>query len=600
MRKFLLVILFALLAYLIFNKYAVQFVWVNPNANTKVFPYISKAVRELDNALNYSILAMKSSQYEVKVKYKNAYGSGFIKNNPIPNDLDYSLGIWLGEYEYDGKNAEEIAKSIDEKMTLFQTEFYNYVGAISPGKFYSNYDALSSIQKLYNKRNANIKSISESIPKLFEHKDYIVYTTKTLLDDNQNPLLMTFPFILKKNEILIEDYSPLTFYTPYIKYAKDTRNMLRELTVVVDFYVTVKKGEEAIEAEIVAESFTGQRLQLTRRFFVPVVFAGNASAKYLKKLSLLTDDDTYIEYRMFNFKRHLQEFSNLKEMQERPIKLFKRVLQCTDLALPLLDKNTVNDMTATIVKNLNKPEIKLINDYQTAFSNLIQMSGLQNLFLKAQSDNGQITKHIDAMLKIVEEMKASGAFDKEFTEAIEKATTEVKEQAAAINSPEKLKEFQTSLLDRIVQLNPMLNKKIVESVTEMDKILSFIETFNKMMNMAGFHKIDMCWLNNDLIGIVKDDFTKNIPEKELKNFAKQNNLADVNYRFISAAELAGPKVRYAVWVRYNPTAEEEKVWQQMRSELLADKKNFKVKRRFTFPVTFYRIPHSAGNIGTDI
>ena len=91
--------------------------------------------------------------------------------------------------------------------------------------------------------------------------------------------------------------------------------MLREITIVTDFYVDIKKGTDIVNAEIVAESFTGQRLQLTRRFFVPVVFVGNSSANYLKHLNLLTNDDDYLEYRLLNFKRHLQEFSNHKELQ---------------------------------------------------------------------------------------------------------------------------------------------------------------------------------------------------------------------------------------------------------------------------------------------
>ena len=585
MKKILLTILCVLLAYLLFNKYAVQFVWVNPNVNTKVFPYISQAMREIDNALNYSILSMRSSQYDISIKYRNAYGSGFLKNNPIPNDLDYSIGVYLGKYEYDGSNADEIARSIDEKMSVFQTEFYNYIDTIAPGKFYSNFDALSSIQLLYAKRDSNIKAISESIPKLFEHKEYVVYTKKTLVDPNNNKTQMTFPFVLKDNEILIEDYSPLELFSPIVRYSKDTRDMLREVTVVTDFYVDIKNNDDVVNAEIVAESFTGQRLQLTRRFFVPIVFSGNSSARYLKHLSLVQDKEKYIEYRMFNFKRHLQEFSNLKELQDRPIKLFKRVLQCTDLALPLLDENTVEEITQTIKENLDKPEIQILNDYKTAYANLTDIASKPKLYLNAQLNN-LIMMHIDSMTNMIEDMKAIDNYDKELVEIMQTNTEAIKEHAKRVNSEERLKEFKIDLKERSVEVNTVINDKIVELTTDMDKILAYITTFNKMMNMAGFHKIDVCWLDKDLMGVVKDDFTKSIPEKELKTMAKENNLTDVDYKFIDASQLAGPKVRYSLWVRYKPSEQEEKTWQEMRTQLLNDKKNFRIKRRFTFPITF--------------
>ncbi len=580
-KNLLLCVLIVLLLYLVFDRFALQIVWVNPNVNTKVFPYISKSLKEVDKALNNTVLTMKSNQLDVKILYKNAYGSGFLKHNPIPNDLDYSIGVYLGEYEFDGKNSREIAKNIDEKMTIFQTEFYNYINIINPNKFYTDYDVLTSLTKLFNKRDANIESISMSIPKLFEHKNYIAYTEKLLVDENDRQIRMTFPFILKQNEILIEDYSPITLYTQLIKYSKNTVNMMRELTIVTDFYVDIKKGDDIVNAEIVAESFTGQRLQLTRRFFVPLIFTGNCSAKYLKNLKLLTNDDDYIEYRLFNFKRHLQEFSNLKELRDRPVKLFKRVLQCEDLILPLLDPKTVTDINQTIEATLNNPQIQLLNDWQTAFVNLLQISSMPNLYLKAQYHN-KITEHVNRMQQIVQEMKDSNLYNQQDLTQIDNYTNELAEQLKLINSEFKLKDYHKFIMKTSNSVIDTINGIICESTADKEKIIGYIDTFNKIMEMAGFHKIDMCWINKNLMGIAKDEFTSKIPEKELKLMAKENNLADVDYKFINKSELAGPKVRYAVWVRYNPTDKENAVWQSMRAKLLEDKQNFNLKRQFVF------------------
>ena len=583
-KNILLCVLVLLLVYLICKGCVVQFVWVNPNVNTNVLPYISKSVKELDNALNHSVLAMKSNQMAIKIIYKNAYGSGFLNHNPIPNDLDYSIGVYLGEYEFDGTNNREIAKSIDEKMTIFQTEFYSYINTVAPGKFYSDYNVLTSLQTLFNKREANIKSISASIPELFKDKPYIVYTDKLLIDSNKKEIHMTFPFILKKNEILIEDYNPIEVFTNLVKYDDNTRNMLREITIVTDFYVDIKQGDKIVNAEIVAESFTGQRLQLTRRFFVPVVFAGNSSAKYLKNLNLLTDDDTYLEYRLFNFKRHLQEFNNLNELKERPVKLFKRVLQCADLIMPVLDENTVNDINETIYKNLSNPKIQLVNDYQTAYGNLIKITSMPNLYLKAQYNNSQITKHLNLMKQIVEEMKATNQFKKEDIAELEAYTNDLAERAKLINSEYRLKDYYKKIMKSANKTSDLLEKIVDENTEDKDKIIDYIDTFNKIMTMAGFHKIEMCWLEKDLLGVVKDDFTSKIPEKNLKLMAKENDLADVEYKFIDKSVLSGPKVRYSVWVRYNPTEKEDEVWAKMKRQLLEDKQNFKIKRRFVLSV----------------
>ena len=583
MKKYLSLILLILLAVLVFDRFIVQIVWVNPNVNTKVFPYISKTLKDIDKALNYTVSIMKSNKLDVKILYKNAYGSGFLKHNPIPNDLDYSIGIYLGEYDFDGQNSLEIAREIDRKMSLFQAEFYNYINTIDPEKFYSDYSVMSSLTESSYKSDANIKAITSSIPNLFNHKNYIIYTDKILLDKNKKAVHMTVPFILKENEIPIEDFSPVTVYTELVKYNKNTRGMMREITIVTDFYADIKKGDELVKAEIVAESFTGQRLQLTRRFFVPVIFTSHRSTRYLKHLNLLTNNDDYIEYRLFNFKRHLQEFSNLNELEMRPVKLFKRVLQCEDLILPLLAPETVEEINNTIEANLNNPKIQLVNDWQTAFENLTKITAMPRLYLKAQYKN-KITRHLDSMKQITLEMKNSGLFNKDDIALIENFTDDIAERQKLINSESKLDEYHKYILKNS---DPVIDAAIritTEATRDKEKIIGYIDTFGKILEAAGFHKIDMCWLDKNLIGIVKDDFTSTIEEKDLKLMAKENGLADVEYKFINKSSLSGPKVRYALWVRYNPTDKENQIYENMKSELLKDKTNFNIKRRFILQI----------------
>ncbi len=576
MKKiFLWCLLIILLAYLVYSRYVTQFVWVNPNVNTSVLPFISKSVNEVNKALNHAILAVNSEYKDIKIVYKNAYGSGFLKNNPIPNDLDYAVGVYLGKYVYEGNNSEVIATDIFEKITIFQAEFYNYINNIEIGNFYSNYDVISSLQKSYSQKDKNIQNISNTIPQLFKHQDYITYANKVIYDESKNEIPIVFPFIMKKNEILIEDYSPITLFTRKIKYYNNDRDFLRELTIVSDFYVDIAYGDDIVHAKIVPEFYTGQRFQLDRRFFVPIVFTGNTSANFLKQYNLLTNEDDYLEYRLFNFKRHLQEFSNLKELQERPIKLFKRVLQCTDLILPILDNDTANEIILTIEKNLNNPKIQLINDYQTALSNLIQISGMPKLYLNAQLDN-KITEHVEALKQITKEMKLCENFNN--IDKIIAYTDNLAEQVKKINSPYKLNEFNSEILKNTEEISQILNNEVKYTVKDYDKILSYIDNFYEVMNNAGFRKVNLVWLDKNLIGVVKDDFTSHISEKELKLMAKANNLADVDYKFTNA--ISGPQVKYSVWVRYNPTVQEDAAFEKMKSLLLADKTNFNIKRKF--------------------
>lgn len=576
-KNIILLILSAIFIYLAADRFGLQIIWVNPNVNTNVLQSVSKTVKKLDTAADYTIRSLNSQGCDLTVIYKNQYGSGFLKHNPIPNDLDYSIGIYLGEFT--GQNSTDIAAEIDEKMTLFQTEFYSWINTLYPDIFYTDYNIMTSLSELFSKREENIAAISKSLPQLFAHKDYVVYTKKNLLNSGQKEIEMTFPFVLKKNEILMENYTPVRLYTDSLKYSENTRAFLREITIVIDFYADIKQGNDTVRAEIVAESFTGQRLQLTRRFFVPVIFTGRESARFLKHLSLLNDDETYFEYRMFNFKRHLQEISNLKELN--PVKLLKRLLQCTDLILPVLDENTAQKILTVTEQNLSNSNIILINDYQTSLDNLTQICSRPDLYLKLQYKN-LITAHINSMQQILFDMKQAKTFmDAEIT-MLETFTLDIEEKIKLINSPGKLEEFYKYLRKNSTPVEEILLSGINKNIKEKEKITDYIKHFNKIMENAGYHKIEMCWIGENLIGIVKDDFTSQIPEKELKTMAQENKLAEVEYKFINRSELSGPKVRYAVWIRYNPSEDENFRYNIIKSKLAADKKNFKIKRRIIF------------------
>ena len=121
--------------YVIVNN-EVSFLYVNPYTETSGFSKISRTVKSLDKAFDFVKQNSAKEGYDIKYIFKNAYGSGFLKNNPIPNDLDFTIGVYLGEYTYDGENADEIADSVVNKMDSFQYLFNSYVNSLRDGSLY--------------------------------------------------------------------------------------------------------------------------------------------------------------------------------------------------------------------------------------------------------------------------------------------------------------------------------------------------------------------------------------------------------------------------------------------------------------------------------
>ena len=569
---FLIVIVFAIF------KHSVEFVYVNPQVNTSVFSHIAKTIFPLDNIIKSAVESCNQQTKGVKLLYINGYGSGFLKGNSIPNDLDYSVGIDLGKFEYDGQNAKEVAKEVNKRINQFQIEFYNSVNGNS--LFYSDYSPIKALAVFSGVDYNNVDNMAKSISKVIENKDYVVYTRKQMKKD----VVIDFPFILKSNEILIEDTPPITLFSDNVKYNDNSPKFLREITIVPDYFIQLvnTKTGEMKNVEIVAEAFTGQRLQLSRRFFVPIVFTGENSAMYLKNLDYLNNEDEYVYYRLFNYGRHLREIQNLSVMNNNPIKLLKRVAQCMDLIYPALKKEDVDNLSSIISENLSNEGIKDLNTYTTVIDNILKISMSSRIYANASMD-GKIQEMLNIMDNSLLDLKRENLVDEIQYKKLDNLNNELKTKLQKAKSVKDMEDLVNWIADKQENLIAPIEVNIFDkTVTHKAELIKYVQLFNSIYEDVGFHKIDLYWLQEGVLGVIKDDFTKDLTKDDLKKLAKQNRLVDIDYVLIDRNDVDNMRVRYSLWVRYNPTKIQEQNWNNLQKTLKADKKNFKIKRRFVF------------------
>ena len=559
-------------------RYTCEFVYVSPTVNTKVFPYIAKSIKQVDRALNKAVFDSFIDGKRVQISYKNAYGSGFLLNNPIPNDLDFSVGVNLGRYKYDGTNSKEIAENLYDKIQFFQQSLLDSINNDLDG-YYSNTSVVASVIKSVNDRKDAVNAISSSFDSIFKDKDYVVYLSKK---DSKN-VEVDLPFVLKSNEILIEDFPPVTLFTKDVLYYPNQENFLRELTIVIDYSFEIEnvKTAEVKDIELVGESFLGQRLQLSRRFFVPIAFIGENSGNYLKTLNYLNSDEEYLNYRLFNFGRHLQEVRNLTEFDERPVKLLKRVLQCANLIKPVLSQKEFEEINSSILDSLSNPNLSCINDYYTILGNLIQITSSPSLFFKLKNKN-EFKQLFIALENDLDILKNAGLLNSRDYQALKNANIELENACASAKKLSDVDYINLYLLKFMdSEFLPVQRSVFAKIISAGANIESYVAKFNKIYEDAGFHLVDFYWLDKNTIGILKDNFTSSIKQGDLKKMALENNLVDVNYVFIDkSSDKINKSIHYSLWVRYNPTKVEEQNWQLLRTKLLNDKKNFNIKRKF--------------------
>lgn len=577
-RFVFLIVIIALIIFYVCSK-ALVFSWVNPYTNTTSFPYIVKTIGNLGKAFDYAQSASKKEGFKYKYLFWNAYGSGFLKHNPIPNDLDFAVGIDLGEYDYNGDNAEVIAKDLVDKMQSFQQNFNFYITTKPRLEIWSTLSPLEFLTTANFDKYGYQYCIKEHIDEALSGKEYIHYARKRMQDDNSDKIV-EIPYMMKHNEILLEEYKPMLMFSDSICYNDVMPHYMRELTVMPEFFVTIKHNGKKTRVELVPESYLGARLQLSRRAFASNIFIGRFSVDFQKDLGYMKNDEEFLFYRMFTFRRHLQEIENIVEEHNKPIKLFKRVMQTADAAYPLLGEEKHNEIFKWAENNLSKPEIQAINEYENLCRNLLSITTSMDLFESLyQSQRIQVMYYeLGKVLKTIED---NNYVDKETLKAMQDYYNN--EIAMVMD----YKQFNNFPLQRkgvikanFLILTEKMNQARYKQIDHPEKIQEYIDLFNSIFIKSGYHRVGFCLIDKSMTGIVKDEFTSKI--SDFHKFALENELADLDYKLINKSEIPFEVLHYEVWVRYNPTKDEEAAYKKMNQLLLEDKTNFNIKKKIVF------------------
>lgn len=571
---FLSIVLFILCCILVHDN-VLKVVYVSSQTNIKALGYAKKSIKPIDNALDRVMNLCRQQYKDMNYLYKNYYGSGFIKNNPIPNDLDVAVGVDLGEFEYDGENPYKTSRAIVDKISTYH--LYSQIVFLKSKKlFLMDKPAILKLNELERKKVSSMENIADGIEKAFNNDIQIVHSTKDYKGQNVN-----YTLVFKPNEIFVDDITPVFTYTSGISYNKTMSDFPRELTVVPDFYAKIKntKTGEIKSVDLVEESFLGERFQISRRFFVPLIFTGNQSLKYLKSLDFLTNDEKYLDTRMFNYFRYVTEVQMYLDASVDPVKLLKRLHQCTDIISPALTQEQRDKIYTDIDETLSKPDIQTATDYLTIYKNIKFMT--QNKFIMTKAEEfGYFKQWIVASNACLELLSKNSKYKDEVNDLL-KIHNEILAQFRDMNSEIKLAELNKYLSDRDLNVYVACAKIINKNIDNTDKFVVDFKILNDVFKKSGYHSMDLYWINKDTVYIARNEFTKTLTQKDILPLIKENGLPQVNYKLLNETKLLGNK-KETVYVRYKSTEAENKYLKELEDKLLQDKKNFKIKRKYLF------------------
>lgn len=566
----------------IFNQNVMMFVYANPYTETSGFPYIAKTLKNIDKVLNETKSSLSFDGKKIRYIYQNPYGSGFLKNNPIPNDLDYAVGVDLGTYNYDGskENANQIATELVDKINAFYFYFISNLYSSRKNTFYATEGPFNVLDANAKRRDENIADIADNLDNVINNKRYIKNTVLSASEDIAEDV--DIPYVMNSNEILLQDSKQFKLYTDTISYNDKMPHYMREFSIIPEFYVKVKSdGGKVTEFELVPEVFPGTRLQLSRRCFGSTVFYNFNSIGFLNNVDWLNDDDRYIYTRLLSFRRHLGEIESLQTLKKSPVKIIKRIMQSAEMVKPVLKEEDYNLIVDFVKKNFENQDIQLLNESLNVYKNMCDIVSNFDL-LNNLSYSNKLNSMYDVAVNVTSELKKRGKVNKMTISELEKTNKYIKDNILSLDKGGAgnfdSKEFE--------QLNDNIEKILTSEMNSLlykpEAIKSIVDIYTKVYADAGFHKVKFVWLGKNKIGIIEDDFTRRI--KDFKKIAKENYIVeDAEYCLVSPRQLRGGHyISFILWVKNNLSFDEKRGYDNLISKLLEDKKNFKTKLKWVW------------------
>lgn len=583
-REIFLYITLCLVLLLAFAKFvcskSLLFVYNHPETNISVLQNIYLPIKNLDHVLKKTAEYMGDGDYKIKYVYKNYYGSGFLKYNPIPNDLDSTVGVYLGQYDYDGTNSDKIANKVLSKISVLYTAFYEVLQNLPGDTIIAGLLPLETFQINSLASEADKQSFRVALSRTFnDSSSYILMLPKSPVDDDS--IKVNVPFYMNSNEILIEDKKPCMLFADGIIYNNWMNDYKREFTVIFDFFIDVKNTStgEIKRMELIPEAFLGERLQYSRRMFVPNVFVGIESINYLQNFRFMKDDDSYLVNRLYNFERYIQVFEHSLDNDLLQVKMLKRLHQSIDAFLPLLSKDEKDDYYSVVGEYLQDDNIASLNDIVNIFVLYSKITSRPNVFYyyKKSGQLDVLSKYFDENLK---KLKKSGKFDIKILNQIAQAEKNAIDKMRATNSePDYASMVEIFQSNRLVVLD--LVKALYSQLIDKNDLVRIDELLKKKFTDAGYKRLRVYWIDENNIAVLNSPLIGNMSTKRFRENAVASGLPDVNYKFIDKKELDGKiYVDSLVWIRLNPSVEENKNYAKLRDTLLLDKKNYSIKTKF--------------------
>ena len=583
MKKRVILLIFSLLviACLWVYSHVINFMYVCPYTETSGMKNISKVVMLLEKTMNRAKWNALIHGVKFNHVFSNAYGSGFIKNNPIPNDLDYEVLIDIGTFDY-SKNNDSIvlASDILNKMESFVYYLLLDIENSKDKNFYSMNNSWAVKPVKNSKHYMYVNDIAAALDNALSGEKYVDTSTKVIGLDG-NPMYY-MPYVVNPGNVIVRDSRLVILYSDLVSYNKFMPKYMRVVSIALNFQAKIKHNGKISYVRFIPESYNMGLLDPIHRMYVPNIFIGNHVQRYIKELYSFSDEDLYLKNLWYCYADHLKVIYEKDAYKLHPIKVFKRIIQLTDMMAPVLGEKESQEIYEYAASIMNNRDIQLLNEYINILDFLGRTIKSKNLYSVLKNDN-KVSDLIKTLENVVSELKARGNVKSEDMKVLEEYLT--KDVYNLINLPDisdaaqLQKDVQDEKYNEVI--TPLVSDIIFYNIHDHEKLQSIVTRLKNIYDNSGAKFMYLYPAGADTFIVEKNEFTDSI--KDFKDFAYKNDLApNMKFKVLPKEQIPANYLKYRAFVRYNTTKAQDEYYEKVKNILLENRDEFKIRQKRYF------------------
>lgn len=543
---------------------------LSPYVSADVFPFVEPATRSLRLRLALIEEAARVRGLPVRHNFQALYGSGFLRHNPVGNDLDAEFGVHLGPVRLTaGREGEAAGAVLDRMEQYLQALHHVFVLHGAPDLAVYNFRLLRDGR--WHDREALARRMTASFVDVAARRPHAV-----LVDSLYG---LRVPTVLSPDESYVHETTRIELLSNRVRTVDWMTAGLRGFQVMFHWYLDLEIADA--QGRVVARlpefpvhpTFVPSgKVLAPEENSLGTVPVDRASAAFVSR-TVLGDPDVMREERIHMAEALLSEVDRTLASGD-PLKALKRLHQAGDALEPALPREVVERLSARLRQTLFDPRLVTCGEVGKLAENARSVFRVPPL-LALYTESYDLQRLLMSVLLGVQRGSRLGLLAPGRADPLTERLGALQRGLSGFPTGEQ----RAGAAALLTEVHALADECEAAAMPPRAEVVALHGAIRGRLLAAGLQPLPVYGMPDGTLGVMATELGE-LPAQGLTAAAVAAGAPRFTYRVIAPADVPRDNrgrpvdASWTLWLRPSPTAAEEASWRALNEALDRDDARF--------------------------